>query len=224
MELADTLAGEVYVFGDDVASVGCAAVHESGDDRGSNSHVRIEHGVAFVGHGEDETLDQFDGELTRVYRLFGVVVLDVWKLPYVAWVLALWIAGQLADVWPLEVALTGILRRNADRVEVPGIVVALRPPVDRFVPTGKTSCTVQAVPKVPDDSVAELESEGAEYWIENRIERNNFPMFDLVSNLPTERPLRMEHTDALAYYALLRRKIVVQGNLRLVVLAEIVRR
>ena len=143
-------------------------------------------------------------------RLLRVVVLDIRELPYIARVLPLRVSRQLADVRTLEVALGWILRRNPDWVKAPCVVVVLRPPVDGLVPPGQSPCGVKAVPEVLDDPVAELEPLVPEHGIEDGVERDYLSVVDVVSDLPADRPLRMENTDAFADYALLRLKVVVE--------------
>ena len=64
--------------------------------------------------------------------------------------------------------------------------------------------------EVPDDSVAELEAMLSEHGIENGVKRDDLSVVDVVPDLPTDRPLRMEDSDTLAYHALLCLKVFVK--------------
>ena len=51
---------------------------------------------------------------------------------------------------------------------------------------------MEAVPEMPYDPIAELETLSPEYGIENGVERNDLTVVDKVSNLPTNRSTQMK--------------------------------
>ena len=155
-------------------------------------------------------------------RLFRVVALDVRELPYVARVLSFRITGQFAGVRSLEVALAGVLGRYADRVEVPGVVVAGGPPVDGFVPSGEPPAAVQAVAEVPDDAVAQAQAAVPEQRVEQGVEGDDLPVLHVVADLPADRPVRVQEPRALADHALLGFAPSVERGSGLVFLAQVV--
>ena len=191
LQLHETLAGDVDVLLVDVAAVGITLVHRGGNQRRADPDVWIEHRITGIAHGEHEALDQLHRELARVDRLLDVVALDVGNLPHVARVLAEWVAGELAHAWPPEVALLGILGRHPDRVEVPLVGGGLGPPVEGLVPAREPLGAVKPMPEVPDDAVAELESELAEDRKQHSVQRSDLSVLDVVSHLPAERALRL---------------------------------
>jgi hypothetical protein len=69
---------------------------------------------------------------------------------------------------------------------------------------------MKAVSEVPDDTVAEFETLISEHGIENSVERDYFPILDVVSDLPADRPLRMKEPHTLLDYILLRLDIGVE--------------
>ena len=83
-------------------------------------------------------------------------------------------------------ALARILRRNSDWVQVPRVVIVLRPPVDGLVPSREPLCAVQPVPKMPDNPIAELESLIPERRVEYSVERDYLSVIDVVSDLPAD--------------------------------------
>ena len=89
VELTDSLTSHVHVVRDNVATVSHPVVHQRGNDRRPNPHVRIEHDVPDVRHGEHEPLNQLHGKLARVNRLLRVVVLHVREVPDVTGILPL---------------------------------------------------------------------------------------------------------------------------------------
>jgi hypothetical protein len=107
-------------------------------------------------------------------------------------------------------AFSGILRRNANGVKIPSVVIALGPPVDRLVSSGETSPAVQPMSELPNDPVAKTEALGLKYGIEDGIKRDDFPVFDVVSDLPANRPLWVKNPNALFDYTLLCLKIAVE--------------
>ncbi len=157
-------------------------------------------------------------------RLLGVVVLDVGKRPHIAWVLPQRIARQLARVRPLEVPLAGVLRRDSDRVQVPRVIVSLRPPVDRLVATRESPCAVQAVAEVPDDAVTEFQAVRTKDRIEKRVKRDDFPVLYVVADLPADGALRMQQSYALADDLPLMREVRIHGSLALIGLSQVVGR
>src|SRR3990170_1998087 len=124
---------DVDVIGMDVTPVPDPIVFDRSDDRRAYSHVRIENDVALVRHRKDKAFNQFDGELTRMNRLFDMVILDVWENPNVAGVFSKRIAGKLSDLRTFEIFLVGIFRWYANRIEMKRVVIRLGEPKDRLV-------------------------------------------------------------------------------------------
>ena len=121
------------IFFNDVASEPVAIVFDRGNHCQANAHVRVEHPVARLGHGQDQPLDQFHRELTGVDGLFNVVVLDVRKYPYVSGIIAVWVAGKLAPFRPFEIFIVRVFRGHPDRVKIECVVVSLGKPHYGFV-------------------------------------------------------------------------------------------
>ena len=155
--------------------------------------------------------------------LFNVVVFDIGKLPHITRVFTFRIPGQFANIWPLEMALSGVFRRHLYRIKVPGVIIRLRPPVNGFVTTRQSSCTVQSVTKVPNDPVAELEAMITEDGIQKRIDRYDLSIYDIVSNLPANLTFLVQKPDTLGNYLLLQSKVVVKWSFAFIFLTQIVR-
>jgi hypothetical protein len=81
---------------------------------------------------------------------------------------------------------------------------------------------MQAMFKVPDDSIAHFQSPALERGIECNIKRNHLALVDIVPDLPTDAPLRMKDADAFFDNEVLPSKIFVEISLPLVRLAEVV--
>lgn len=223
IKAAHPVQRDVHVFGNDVTAIRRSPVHERGDDGGADAHVGVEHRVARIRHGENEALYEFDGELAGMNRFFRVIALHVRESPHVARVLALGVPRELADVRSLEVFLARIFRRNPYRVEIPGVIVSPRPPVDRFVSAREPLGAVKAVAETPDDSVAELEALRLKDGIENRVERDDLSVFHIIADLPADGAFRMQQPNALANHTLLRLDVSVERSSRFVFFSEVVR-
>ena len=82
---------------------------------------------------------------------------------------------------------------------------------------------MKPVAETPDYSVAEPKSLRSKYGIENRVERNNLPVFHIITDLPTDGALGVQEPHALIYHAFLRFDVRVERSSRFVFLPQIVR-
>ena len=98
--------------------------------------------------------DEFYREMAWVICLFDVVVLNVGDHPKVSWVFAFGVTLIFAGFGTLEIFLAWILLRYSYGIKVKDIIVSLCEPSDGFVSSGKTPAAMQAVLKVPNDSIA----------------------------------------------------------------------
>src|SRR2546428_10823892 len=99
-----------------------------GQECRADSRKRIEHPIVFVSQRENATLDEFDGELTRMKRFLRVVRFNVGdvpqagfpfvnhQLPYVSRIFPERVAAGLSLLRSSEVCLAGIFRVHADSV------------------------------------------------------------------------------------------------------------
>ena len=81
---------------------------------------------------------------------------------------------------------------------------------------------MQPMSELPNDPVAKTEALGLKYGIEDGIKRNDFPVFDVVSDLPANRPLWVKNPNALFDYTVLGLKIGVERSFSFVILTEVV--
>ena len=132
VQSANTRARDVHVLRHDVATVADAAMQRGADYGGADAHVGIEHFVARVCQRAYDSLHLLDRALAGVDRLF-----HVWEDPHVAGTLPERVARHLANLRSLEMLLTGILRRHADRIQVEDVIIARGEPQDCFISTRK---------------------------------------------------------------------------------------
>src|SRR3972149_8684227 len=122
---SDSLLGDGDILWHCFGTNCSALVHQSSYSGTAYPHERVQHPVVFVSHGEDQTLDQLDGELAGVDRLLDVVGLHIRNMPNITGILAQWVAGELANLLPFEVFLAGILLRDTDGIQVECVYVSL---------------------------------------------------------------------------------------------------
>src|SRR5438094_159711 len=84
------------------------SVKHGGDSSGCYPRERIENETIFGRKRKDESLDETNGELARMCRLFDMIAFDVWNLPNVLWILSLRVPRELACTGALVVALARI--------------------------------------------------------------------------------------------------------------------
>lgn len=173
----------------DVATISHPAVLDCSHYAAADSHVGVEYFVAGVGQGKDQPLDQFHGKLTRMIGLLDVVIFDVRENPNVAGILSQRITRELAGLRSLEVLFTRIFRWNANGVQIE-LVVILGEPKDCLMPPGKPLLAMQPVLEMPDDPVPEFQFVFFEQGIENRVERDDLALVNMVADLPANRPAR----------------------------------
>src|SRR5690348_15111539 len=102
--------------------------------------------------------------------LLRVIVFHVRDDPKVARVLAKGVGGILARLRPFVMLLPWILLRHTYRIQVEGVAAALCKPDDGLVSPTEPPGAVEAVLKVPDDAVAELQPQRLEDRVEQHIE------------------------------------------------------
>ena len=126
----------VYICPLRIASIAVSLVLHGGNDCRTNPNIRVQYAIARLGHRQNQTLHQFNRKLARMNGLFDVVVFHIWKHPHVTRIFTEGVARKLPNFRALEIFLSRILRRYADRIEVKRIIVAFGEPKDRLVPTG----------------------------------------------------------------------------------------
>src|SRR5687767_10025740 len=109
-----------------------------------------------------------------MFGFLDVIILHVRKNPNVAGILAERIAGQLTDLWSFEMFLIWIFGRHANRIEVEGVVLRFCEPKNGLVSSGQALRTMQAVFKMPDDPVSQLQTMVFEDSIEDHVQWKNF--------------------------------------------------
>jgi hypothetical protein len=83
-----------------------------------------------------------------------MIVLNIRDYPHITRIFSERIARKLPGVWALEVTFSRIFLRNSDRIKVKDIAVRFGKPDDHFVSPGEPSGTMQAVLKMPHNSIA----------------------------------------------------------------------
>lgn len=156
--------------------------------------------------------------------LLDVVRLHVRDVPYVRGILPQRISRCLPSVWSLEVLLAGILRGNANWIDIEIVVVRLREPHDGLVSSGKSLCAVQPVAKAPDDSVAQLQSMRLEHVVQDNVQRHDFSIAHVIAHLPTKRSIGVKRPHALGYDGFLLLQVPLQACALLVGLSDVVGR
>jgi hypothetical protein len=138
-----------YDFGADAS----ATVTNSSDNRRARSKERIQDPISFTGHGENQPLDKFNRELTRMLGFFHMVALNVRNHPKITWVLSQGIARVLPCLRPFEILLSRVFLGHTHRVKIKRVVVGFGEPDYCLVSAGKPPAAMQTVLKVPDNSI-----------------------------------------------------------------------
>src|SRR5579885_979478 len=137
VEGRDALVGNLDVVRFFLAPKGVPAVSQGRDQRRADPGERVENPVAYVREREHTALDELDRELTGMDGLLGVVGLHVRNvpqralpvarhdLPHVRRVLAERVPGGLPMLLALEVGLPGVLRGDADGIEIERVGIRL---------------------------------------------------------------------------------------------------
>lgn len=99
-----------------IRACGAPSVKDCGARRCSHAEVWVNNKVAGIGQCQNQPLYQFDGELTWMDGLFDMVVLNIGDHPYISWIFPKRVTRELTRLWPLEVFLSRILLRDANRV------------------------------------------------------------------------------------------------------------
>lgn len=86
--------------------------------------------------------------------LFDMVCFNVRDIPYVSWILALWIPAPLPILRPFIVFFSGIFLRYTNSIQIKFVRLPLfRKPNDCFMSTAEPSSRMQAMAKRPDNEV-----------------------------------------------------------------------
>ncbi len=152
-QLVQPLPSHIDIFFDDVTPVPSALMFHGSNNRATDPHVGVEHGVTFIGQGQDQPLHKLHRKLAGMNSFLNVIILYVRDHPHVSGILPLRIAGKLPPLRPLKVSLVGILRGDPNWVEIENIVVTFCEPHDSFVATRQSFRTMKTVLKVPDNPI-----------------------------------------------------------------------
>jgi hypothetical protein len=87
--------------------------------------------------------------------------------------------------------------RHVHRIQIENVVVALCEPQERIVTLGKAASTVQPMLKMPHDAISHLQAESGKKRGENRVQRKNGSLLDIMPDLPAETPARRQYATAL---------------------------
>ncbi len=127
---------------------------------------------------------------------FDMIRFHVWNIPNIRWILSSRISTELTFLRSLVVTFAGILLTDTYGIEIKLVFMAFREPKNCLMAAAKAAARVDTVTKGPNNPIPQEQGFlGGENWVHDCIQRQNHPILDMISHLPTKTPAILQRAD-----------------------------